>query len=101
MTVQRPVCREPSSRLQAPQGAAGHLQAAIIVCITILLHYLLHVFVPKFVSHVPDPSHMIKAETIASTLIAQLPHPRCEIFRSDKFALLWGEAQLCLPYVCL
>ena len=19
---------------------------------------------------------------------------------SDKFALLWGEAQLCLPYVC-
>ena len=20
---------------------------------------------------------------------------------SNKFALLWGEAQLCLPYVCL
>ena len=23
------------------------------------------------------------------------------IIRIDKFALLWGEAQLCLPYVCL
>ena len=22
-------------------------------------------------------------------------------FKEDKFALLWGEAQLCLPYVCL
>ena len=23
------------------------------------------------------------------------------MFRINKFALLWGEAQLCLPYVCL
>ena len=23
------------------------------------------------------------------------------IFKQDKFALLWGEAQLCVPYVCL
>ena len=22
-------------------------------------------------------------------------------FKRNKFALLWGEAQLCLPYVCL
>ena len=22
------------------------------------------------------------------------------IFKANKFALLWGEAQLCLPYVC-
>ena len=22
------------------------------------------------------------------------------IYRENKFALLWGEAQLCLPYVC-
>ena len=22
-------------------------------------------------------------------------------YNLDKFALLWGEAQLCLPYVCL
>ena len=22
-------------------------------------------------------------------------------YRYNKFALLWGEAQLCLPYVCL
>ena len=27
--------------------------------------------------------------------------PDIEVWRTNKFALLWGEAQLCLPYVCL
>ena len=31
------------------------------------------------------------------TIVSEKPKK----FLEDKFALLWGEAQLCLPYVCL
>ena len=42
--------------------------------------------------HVAVPRHQLAA---AELLVVDLGNDE-----EDKFALLWGEAQLCLPYVC-
>ena len=55
--------------------------------------------------HFNIDSFVVKAPTMAlftlSTRKVASSHYCTLNKRANKFALLWGEAQLCLPYVCL
>ena len=51
-----------------------------------------------FVFPIPQMNYKINLDT-ANPKVASLKVNKENY--GDKFALLWGEAQLCLPYVCL